>query len=612
MMNKWHFPLSNNSVTRGLKESGIETFKGQILSSLTREIIQNSLDARKTELSPVKVVFKYFNISNKDFPDIETFKNNIVDSIEESKLLKDTTTLRFFEDAKKIIENDKIPFVRISDFNTNGLTGSRTSETSDWKNLVMSSGVSDKNSEAGGSFGIGKNAPFACSSLHTIFYSTLDKEGLSAHQGVSNLISVNRPEKNDHTQGIGYYASNSAHSPIYEQASFDATFERLDSGTDIYIAGFRFSKEIFEKEIVKSVLDNFLYAIYKETLIVETNGSLINKETLKKTVELNKSIIEKESNELLELLENENTIWHRDFRNNEADLALLIDSEGSRKISAIRKPWMKIRYFDGFSRTVDFIGAFIIHGKNLNADLRRMENQQHDKWETDRLSSYERKLGITLLQDIRRYISNKILELNTFDSDQSLELIGADEYIRLIDDESMSKNKKVKEKITDISVKKSKIVKSNQKLHMAGDFETYVDEGNEDDLFERILHQGGLPLEPSRKPQRTQLTAGKKVSIKRNQIKLAKVSNNGSYRLFYKSEINNTKVNLSIFPIDEEGTKIEGLLKISKAWCLGEQLDTEENVIKGVTVSNNVINILFKTNLKNALSLGVDIYEVNQ
>jgi len=519
-MNKWYFPLSNRSITRGLKDSGIETFKGQIMSSLTREIVQNSLDARISEDSQVKVVFKYFTVPSRNFPDKETFKKNITESIDESKSLKDTSTYKFFDNARKLIEGNQMAFVRISDFSTNGLRGSRTGKTSDWKNLVMSSGVSDKNSEAGGSFGIGKNAPFACSALHTVFYSTLDIEGISAFQGVSNLISVSKPEQNDHTQGIGYYSSNGYHSPIEEQASFDPTFTRTSSGTDIYIAGFRYLNDDFEREIIKGVLDNFLYAIYKKTLVVEINDIVIEKGNLKMRVELNKSLIEKESYELMELLENKDTIWHHDFMNSEADLALLVDPEGSRKISAIRKPWMMIKYFDGFSRSVDFKGAFIIHGKQINARLRKMENQQHDKWETDRLSDIERRSGIALLQDIRRYISNKILELNTFDSDESLELIGADEYIKLINDESISKNKKIKEKIKNVAVKQNNITKSAQQLQAVGDFEVFVDEGTEEDMYDRVTHDNDKPIIPSNEKPITQLLAGKKVLIKRNQIKI--------------------------------------------------------------------------------------------
>jgi hypothetical protein len=61
-----------------------------------------------------------------------------------------------------------------SDFNTMGLRGSRTRELdSPWEALTGADGVSaNKSSTSGGSYGIGKNAPFACSALSMVFYNT--------------------------------------------------------------------------------------------------------------------------------------------------------------------------------------------------------------------------------------------------------------------------------------------------------------------------------------------------------------------------------------------------------------------------------------------------------
>ena len=64
-------------------------------------------------------------------------------------------------------------------------------------------GASDKSGTAGGSFGIGKFAPFACSDFRTVFYSTLDKDGVKAYQGVSRLTSF-RTASGMVTQGTGF------------------------------------------------------------------------------------------------------------------------------------------------------------------------------------------------------------------------------------------------------------------------------------------------------------------------------------------------------------------------------------------------------------------------
>ncbi|RKJ16181.1 hypothetical protein D7X33_47490, partial [Butyricicoccus sp. 1XD8-22] len=64
------------------------------------------------------------------------------------------------EQAKYILNEQEIPFLRISDFNTKGLEGAQTGELgSPWSSLVREAGSSNKGDSSGGSFGIGKSAP---------------------------------------------------------------------------------------------------------------------------------------------------------------------------------------------------------------------------------------------------------------------------------------------------------------------------------------------------------------------------------------------------------------------------------------------------------------------
>ena len=97
--------------------------------------------------------------------------------------------------------------MRISDFNTIGLTGSGEEINTNWTNLTKSSGASDKKGTAGGSYGIGKYAPFACSDFSTVFYSTYNIDEEVAYQGVSRLVTFKRKEDDETTQGIGYYGN---------------------------------------------------------------------------------------------------------------------------------------------------------------------------------------------------------------------------------------------------------------------------------------------------------------------------------------------------------------------------------------------------------------------
>ena len=85
----WNFPGNNNCDIVGIGESGIETFKGSLFSSLAREICQNSLDARVDFNKPVKVEFILNEVKRKQIPGIDELTNAI-------KLCKE-----FWKDNKK-------------------------------------------------------------------------------------------------------------------------------------------------------------------------------------------------------------------------------------------------------------------------------------------------------------------------------------------------------------------------------------------------------------------------------------------------------------------------------------------------------------------------------
>ena len=188
----WNFPSSNFGTLNGIGEAGIETFKGTPYKSLAREICQNSLDAKDGSGKPVIVEFSCSQEASRSFHDYDTLSNAIDSCLSFWKKNNNKKTVDFFDKAQKVAEQNTIPVLRISDFNTTGLTGSDKDYNTPWQNLVKASGVSDKGDNEGGSFGIGKSAPFACSNLRTVFYSTQDIHGLCASQGVARLVDFSK------------------------------------------------------------------------------------------------------------------------------------------------------------------------------------------------------------------------------------------------------------------------------------------------------------------------------------------------------------------------------------------------------------------------------------
>ncbi len=607
-MIKWYFPYSNNVNRKGLSDSGIETFKGQLLESLTREIVQNALDAKVPDKDFVSIEFEYFYVKTSRFPDKEGFISNLKASYDTGKLLKDSKTSDFFDNALKLFEKADIPFLRISDYNTTGLTGSKVRGSNNWHNLVKSTGISDKGQSAGGSFGIGKNAPFACSSLHTVFYSTLDSEGIEAYQGVSNLISVDKEDKSDFTQGIGQLSITEKLEPIFEQFIIQPNYKRVVSGTDIYIAGFSFSKDEFKIGILKGIINNFLYAVFKETLEVKIDSLLIKKDTLEKIIQLNKSVLDIESVELYEVLTSKETKWYDDFQNGQAILGLSLAHEGSRKVSAIRKPWMKIQTLNRFSKGIEFKGAFIVVGESLNKLLRKMENPQHDKWETDRLDINSRNTGVKTLKDINKYINEKVQNLVSIDMDDVHEVYGASDYITLVEDEKTKKGR-VKESIKKVEVKKNNPTISPHSVYDYGIADAIIDADGEVPEFDVVIKSGQMKQKQNLEADKKTDKRGRHVSIQQNQIKLVRNYRNNKIHLHYTSKNEISSVNFVIHALDEEGNKIRNILEIVEAHQGGIKLPFDENAILNVHLDGSICNITFETNIKESLGLAVDVYE---
>lgn len=365
---KWNFPSNNHSQTIGIADSGVETFKGTPIKSLAREICQNSLDARLDNSQPARIEFETFEIDPKTIPDAGNLKDVFNRCLEFWKVQDSNQARKFFNQAIKDMNRTSIKCLRISDFNTSGLTGSHEEYNSPWCNLTKSSGTSNKSGGRGGSFGIGKFAPFACSSLRTVFYSTYDINKTSASQGVSRLTTF-KNKKGDTTQGIGFYG-NDKNTPMYNQYSLNPKYSRPDNstGTDIFIAGFTGEKN-WEHQMVASILDGFLYAIYTGALVVDVDGIAISKDTLPELMTSHKEYFKEHADEYYRVLTDDEKA--RSFSLELSDdpetsgtltLRLMIEPTFNRRVAMIRQTGMKIKDKGNINGIVPFAGTLLIEG----------------------------------------------------------------------------------------------------------------------------------------------------------------------------------------------------------------------------------------------------------
>jgi len=403
---KWSFPSNNNGDINGISNSGVETFQGTPLKSLAREICQNSLDAAVPG-EVVEVEFMPFVLEPNEIPDSDSLRNAFNASLEFWDLQLSKKAQIFFHRAITVIGTGAVPFLRISDFNTTGLTGSDGEYNTPWSNLTKSSGASDKAGTSGGSFGIGKFAPFACSDFRTVFYSTLDTDGITAFQGISRITSFRR-EDNEITSGVGYYGEKN-NLPVHSQLNLDPSFVRgaNQTGTDIFISAFKYQSSDWKSDIVVSILDGFLYAIFTNKLVVRVDDVIISKESLASLIDEYQTLLSENADKYYTVLTSPNTVWYEtNFKNHGTiRLGLIIQSDMHRKVAMVRKTGMKIMDRGNISGVVPFAGVMLIEGDKVNDFLRSIENPQHTKWEPERLvgqvpqaKAYVREL-VTYIKD---------------------------------------------------------------------------------------------------------------------------------------------------------------------------------------------------------------------
>ena len=141
-------------------------------------------------------------------------------------------TRNFFKTAYETLDFNSINVLKISDYNTTGLKGSSSGKSGTaWSRLVKESGTNDKDGVAGGSFGIGKSAYFACSRFRTVFFSSLSEDNEKSNIGVARLISFDLDNETK-SIGMGFYAEGNKLLAIQDLADFDGKPKRTEYGTD--------------------------------------------------------------------------------------------------------------------------------------------------------------------------------------------------------------------------------------------------------------------------------------------------------------------------------------------------------------------------------------------
>ncbi|WP_154663112.1 hypothetical protein [Bacillus massiliigorillae] len=472
----WNFPAVTGGNINSINNAGLETFRDNALDSLTREICQNSLDAVKEHDKPVIVEFRKFSISSEAFPG----KDELVSVFQDCKDTwrgKNKKSEEFIEQALSILNRPHMEFLRISDFNTIGLKGAKDADLgSAWSSLVKEAGSSNKEDESGGSFGIGKAAPFLNSHLRTLFYSSYDEDGYKSHIGVANIMSYKK--NNEITLGSGYYTNNHASRAIEGLLNLDQAFERSETGTDIFVSAFE-PVEDWQKDIIHSILHNFFITVWNKRLIVRVNDFEINHKNLG---ELIAQLEDSEENSVLKnyykALVSKRTSkikypaqkykYNIVFNEGEAELYLMSGEDLNRRVLMTRKTGMKIFEQKNINGSISFTGILMITGTNMNSIFKQLENPAHNGWMPNRFEK-DAKLADKIYSDLRKFIRTQVKELFQQKTADVMDAVGLSDFLpnnTLLSDEGKNKKESISSTIKEITYKKKEQEPKKKKRKM--------------------------------------------------------------------------------------------------------------------------------------------------
>ena len=427
----WKFPRTDGGVESGINDAGIVTFDGAPLPSLAREVIQNSVDARDDPAKPVHITFELRKTRMNEIGGGELAQHLDECIIDWGADQKASDALR---SARAVLDNDEVSLLGVLDQNTTGLAG----ET--WRGLVKVMGASFKRSEdAGGSFGVGKAAPFTVSPLRTVFYwSAFEEQGqiVEQFQGKAVLVSHQHDfgEGPETTQNVGFYGLIDGCKSL--RLDIPSVFRHIESGkpvrgTAVWVAGFNSDQhgEHWQSAVRRSVLENFFYAIHQNDLEVlwEPGGDddVLHSGTLPRQFDLLASTnVEAESDDAIDRARLYWELINSGPPTEEFDVAdlgtikLWIATEDQipdrrlpNRVALIRGAGMLVTDQQdgyGFRGLRDYVAVCVIEGKEANKLLRGMENPAHDKFEYQRLPEHEQERGRLALDRLKRAIREQL------------------------------------------------------------------------------------------------------------------------------------------------------------------------------------------------------------
>lgn len=414
----WHFAPTGGGIIQGYNNAGAEHFKQDPIGKLVRETIQNSLDAHEDGLEAVIVEIKQSGI-DREYIGADELKLHLQRALERTCETGQVEGQEDYRKALTVIEGQTIPCLSIIDRNTTGLQGRK------WRSLIYEEGTPEKETSggvAGGSFGIGKNAPYNIANLHTVIYSTRYTDGkrgrVERMTGRAQLVSHYDPNGQDMLQHIGFYTSEDG--AAIEGPDIPMPFRLTEPGTGLWIVGFTPGRN-WQASAVRATMNNFFYAIHHRRLEVWVGAKQIGYDTLDSTIE-----------EFGNSRSRQTRHYYRAISGKPAGitepagpigpLEVYIDSHDSapKRVAYLNRRGMLITdtrerrrsnpFYPGSGQGMwpNYAAVVIAADDDTDRLIRRMENPSHDSISVDRLPDEERRELRRNLADASEQIKNII------------------------------------------------------------------------------------------------------------------------------------------------------------------------------------------------------------
>jgi hypothetical protein len=420
---KWIFARNDGGRDSGFHDAGVETFKGNFDRYLARELIQNSLDARLDPNKPVHVIFEVLTLDRGEVPGMDYLQDTFNRCAEYWQV--DEKAHSFFKNATTLASQKQLRALKVGDYNTTGVPGSDSDRTQNWYHLVRCAGSSSKWGGEGGSFGIGKNAPFAASKLRTVLYSTLNKDGEHAFQGVSMLASHKLADGTT-AQPTGFLGGERGESVRVPEV-IPTTFRRSELGLDIVALEFPLAAS-WQNDLIHSVLENFWPAIDFGDLVVTIGDRTIDKANLAMFLDAFSGHEEFDANLFYRAFKTPSQVFHEHLpKLKEVSLYLYVgDIDLPKRIAMVRKTGMVI-FQRGYLRSVlPFCGVFICRNEEGNRLLREMEPPRHDVWDPDHP---EKGVNKKIETEYMSFIRSCIKKLMPVDDSKVISIPGLNRFL---------------------------------------------------------------------------------------------------------------------------------------------------------------------------------------